>query len=77
MARNDWLIGGDRRSEAAERIYAAATDLVSRTGFENFSNPVRDTRSVAAAYIRSAASLRRSPPISQSLRAMSTPVVGT
>ena len=37
MARNDWLIGGDRRSEATERIYAAATDLVSRTGFENFS----------------------------------------
>ncbi len=37
MARNDWLIGGDRRSEAAERIYAAATDLVSRSGFENFS----------------------------------------
>jgi AcrR family transcriptional regulator len=37
MARNDWLIGGDRRSEAAERIYAAATDLVSRTGFERFS----------------------------------------
>lgn len=37
MARNDWLIGGDRRCEAAERIYAAATDLVSRTGFENFS----------------------------------------
>ena len=37
MARNDWLIGGDRRSEAAERIYAAATDLVSRTGFESFS----------------------------------------
>ena len=37
MARNDWMIGGDRRSEAAERIYAAATDLVSRTGFENFS----------------------------------------
>ena len=37
MARNDWMIGGDRRTEAAERIYAAATDLVSRTGFENFS----------------------------------------
>jgi AcrR family transcriptional regulator len=37
MARNDWLIGGDRRGEAAERIYSAATDLVSRTGFENFS----------------------------------------
>jgi AcrR family transcriptional regulator len=37
MARNDWLIGGDRRSEAAERIYAAATDLVSRRGFEKFS----------------------------------------
>ena len=37
MARNDWMIGGDRRTEAAERIYAAATDLVSRTGYENFS----------------------------------------
>src|ERR1700692_1153778 len=37
MARNAWLIGADRRSEAAERIYAAATDLVSRNGFENFS----------------------------------------
>jgi len=37
MARTDWMIGGDRRAEAAERIYAAATDLVSRTGFENFS----------------------------------------
>ena len=37
MTRNDWLIGGDRRGQAAERIYAAATDLVSRTGFENFS----------------------------------------
>ena len=36
MARNDWLIGGDAR-RGAERIYAAATDLVSRSGFENFS----------------------------------------
>src|ERR1700685_2265356 len=37
MTRTDWMIGGDRRPEAAERIYAAAPDLVSRTGFENFS----------------------------------------
>src|ERR1700685_102883 len=37
MTRTDWMIGGARRTEAAERIYAAATDLVSRTGFENFS----------------------------------------
>src|ERR1700733_6951857 len=37
MTRNDWLIGGGRRGQAAERIYAAATDRVSRTGFESFS----------------------------------------
>lgn len=34
MARDDWLIGGERRSAAAERIYAAATDLVVRDGLE-------------------------------------------
>jgi AcrR family transcriptional regulator len=33
MSRDDWLVGRDRGSEAADRIYAAATDLVSRKGF--------------------------------------------
>jgi AcrR family transcriptional regulator len=29
---DDWLIGGDRRALAAERIYAAATDMLTRAG---------------------------------------------
>ncbi len=32
MARSDWLVGGDRRTAAAERIYAAATDLIAADG---------------------------------------------
>ena len=34
MHRSDWLVGGDRRSAAAERIYAAATDLITRDGMD-------------------------------------------
>lgn len=37
MPRNDWLVGRDRRSAAAERIHAAAADLISRRGYEAFS----------------------------------------
>lgn len=37
MPRNDWLVGRDRRSEAAERIYAAAADLIARRGYEAFT----------------------------------------
>ena len=36
MARSDWLVGGDRRTAAAERIYAAATDLIARDGMDAF-----------------------------------------
>ena len=36
MVRDDWLIGGERRTAAADRIYAAATDLVLRDGLEAF-----------------------------------------
>ncbi|MCV7279346.1 TetR/AcrR family transcriptional regulator [Mycolicibacterium flavescens] len=36
MARPDWVVGGDRRAAAAERIYAAATELVLRDGLEAF-----------------------------------------
>jgi AcrR family transcriptional regulator len=36
MPRSDWLVGGDRRSAAAERIYAAATDLITRDGMDSF-----------------------------------------
>jgi AcrR family transcriptional regulator len=36
MVRDDWVVGGDRRAAAADRIYAAATDLVLRQGFDAF-----------------------------------------
>ena len=37
MPRHDWLVGRDRRNEAAERIYAAAADLIARRGYEAFT----------------------------------------
>jgi AcrR family transcriptional regulator len=36
VPRSDWLVGGDRRTAAAERIYAAATDLIARDGMDAF-----------------------------------------
>lgn len=36
MPRDDWLIGGERRTMAAERIYDAALDLISRHGLDAF-----------------------------------------
>jgi AcrR family transcriptional regulator len=36
VTRSDWLVGGDRRTAAAERIYAAATDLIARDGVDAF-----------------------------------------
>jgi AcrR family transcriptional regulator len=37
MPHSDWLVGRDRRTEAAERIVQAAADLVSRRGFNGFT----------------------------------------
>ncbi|OBH95865.1 TetR/AcrR family transcriptional regulator [Mycobacterium sp. E2733] len=37
MPNNDWLLGRDRRSEAAERIHAAAADLISHVGYDAFT----------------------------------------
>lgn len=37
MTAHDWLIGRDRRSEGAERIYAAAAELMSRQGYDAFT----------------------------------------
>ncbi|BBY57588.1 TetR/AcrR family transcriptional regulator [Mycolicibacterium sarraceniae] len=34
MAHGDWVIGGDRSTAAANRIYAAATELVVRDGLD-------------------------------------------
>jgi AcrR family transcriptional regulator len=36
MVRDDWVVGGDRRAAAADRIFAAATDLVLRDGLDAF-----------------------------------------
>jgi AcrR family transcriptional regulator len=37
MPGDDWLVGRDRRSEAAERIYTAAADLITRQGYDEFT----------------------------------------
>lgn len=36
MTRSDWLVGDDRRTAAAERIYAAATDMIAERGLDGF-----------------------------------------
>lgn len=36
MPRTDWLVGGDRRTAAAERIYAAATEMIASGGLDAF-----------------------------------------
>ncbi|MBJ7340552.1 TetR/AcrR family transcriptional regulator [Mycolicibacterium sp.] len=36
MVREDWVVGGDRRAAAAERIHAAAAALVLRDGLDAF-----------------------------------------
>jgi AcrR family transcriptional regulator len=35
--RDDWLVGSNRNSAASNRIYAAATELISKKGIEGFS----------------------------------------
>lgn len=37
MPQTDWLVGRDRHGEAADRIYAAAADLIADVGYEAFS----------------------------------------
>jgi AcrR family transcriptional regulator len=37
MPPHDWLVGRDRQSEAAERIYAAAAELIARHGYDAFT----------------------------------------
>lgn len=34
VVRGDWVVGGDRSAAAADRIYAAATELVIRDGLD-------------------------------------------
>jgi AcrR family transcriptional regulator len=44
MARNDWLVGGDRRAIAAERIYDLATELIAKGGLSAFDIDVLAAR---------------------------------
>ena len=44
MVRDDWVVGGDRRAAAAERIYAAAADLVIRDGLDGLDIDVLAAR---------------------------------
>lgn len=44
MPRDDWLVGGDRREVAVERIYAAATDIITREGPDAFDIDTLATR---------------------------------
>jgi AcrR family transcriptional regulator len=44
MAQQDWLVGADRRTRAIERILSAASDLVSRNGFEAFTIDALSTK---------------------------------
>ena len=37
MSRDDWLFDGGRHATATERIYAMATELIVRDGFDTFS----------------------------------------
>lgn len=37
VARKDWVLGTDRSAEARDRIMTAASELVSRKGFEAFT----------------------------------------
>jgi AcrR family transcriptional regulator len=79
MVREDWVVGGDRRTAAAHRIYAAATDLVIRQGFDAFdidtlASQVHCSRATiyryagGKAHIRDAVFLRLSAGITDTVR---------
>lgn len=42
--RDDWVVGADRRDVGAERIYAAATELILRDGLDAFDVDTLATR---------------------------------
>jgi AcrR family transcriptional regulator len=37
MQRVDWLVGADRKSAAADKIYAAAAELIAEAGYDAFT----------------------------------------
>ncbi|QUR67548.1 TetR/AcrR family transcriptional regulator [Mycobacterium spongiae] len=63
MASDDWLVGGDRRAVAAERIYDAATDLIARDGMnaldiDKLATRVHCSRATIYRYVGGKAQIR-------------------
>jgi AcrR family transcriptional regulator len=63
VPRSDWLVGGDRHAIAAERIYAAATDMITREGLETFdidrlAKKVHCSRATVYRYVGGKAEIR-------------------
>jgi AcrR family transcriptional regulator len=63
MPRDDWLVGGDRREIAAERIYDAATDLMTREGpgaldIDTLASRVHCSRATIYRYVGGKAEIR-------------------
>jgi AcrR family transcriptional regulator len=63
MPRDDWLVGGDRREIAAERIYDAATDLMTREGpgaldIDTLATRVHCSRATIYRYVGGKAEIR-------------------
>ena len=63
MPRDDWLVGGDRREIAAERIYDAATDLMTREGpgaldIDTLASQVHCSRATIYRYVGGKAEIR-------------------
>jgi AcrR family transcriptional regulator len=63
MSRGDWLVGGERRAIATDRIYAAATDLIARDGLYKFdiddlANRVHCSRATIYRYVGGKAQIR-------------------
>ncbi|MDZ7887015.1 MAG: TetR/AcrR family transcriptional regulator [Mycobacterium sp.] len=88
MARQDWVVGGDRRAAATERIYAAAAELMFRDGLDaldidSLAEQVHCSRATiyryagGKAHIRDAVLLRIAAGITDTVRAEVTGLTGS
>ncbi|WP_205872929.1 TetR/AcrR family transcriptional regulator [Mycobacterium camsae] len=87
MPSDDWLVGGDRRAAAAERIYEAAIDMMARSGIneldlDELARRVHCSRSTIYRYvggktqIRDAVVARVATRITTSVRSQVESMVG-
>lgn len=88
MARQDWVVGGDRRAAAAERVYSAAAELMLRDGLDaldidSLAKQVHCSRATIYRYaggkkhIRDAVLLRIATGITDTVRAEVTGLAGS